>query len=510
MPRQPRLLRSASTWARRHWIIVAVVVLAAFVAFTGQTAWAADAPVRINQTVPPATPEQPVPPPAEPTPRPDDNNDGDSGGATAAPPAASTEQAAPAAPAGGETAPAQPAPATGKTGTVGPAAINVRGGPGATFPVIGKLTRGVTVNVLGRNAAGDWLYICCLPGTQTNGWVSAPLISPAFAAADLPVVADDGALAAAPAQPSTEPAAPASGEAAPAEPAPASGKTGTVDPAAINVRGGPGTTFPVIGKLTRGVTVNVLGRNAAGDWLYICCLPGTQTNGWVSAPLITPAFAAADLPVVADDGTPAAAQPGAEPAAPAGGDAARAEPAPAGGKSATVTATVLNVRGGPGTTFPVIGKLKIGDAVTALGRNAAGDWLYICCLTGTETKGWVSAEYISPAFAAADLPVVADDGTPVAAAEGGAAPAAGGTTGTVTALVLNVREGPGTTFPIIGKLPMGASIAVQGRNAAGDWLYMCCVPATETKGWVSAAYVEPVFAPEALPALADDGTPVQP
>ena len=224
--------------------------------------------------------------------------------------------------------------------------------------------------------------------------------------------------------------------------------------------------------------------------------PAPKQSGWVSAEFISPAFAAAELPVLADDGTPAAAptQPGTEPALMVG-------------KTATVTATVLNVRGGPGTTFPVVGKLKGDAAITVLGRNAAGDWLSMCCVPATKTKGWVSAEFISPAFADADLPVVANDGTPGAASESAAMTATGGVTGTVTAPVLNVRAGPGTTNPVVGKLPMGSVIDVQGRNTAGDWLYMCCVPTTETKGWVSAEYVEPVFPPEALPALNDDGTP---
>jgi N-acetylmuramoyl-L-alanine amidase len=311
--------------------------------------------------------------------------------------------------------------------------------------------------------------------------------------------ADGGSATTPPAATGQTPPPAASGEAA-------TGPTATVTAPVLNLRSGPGTSFAVAGKLKSGDTLTVLGRNAAGDWLYVCCLPDTETRGWVSAEFVTPAFAAADLPALADDGTP-----GAAPAPPAAESAPPAvAPAPALGKTATVTATVLNVRAGPGTTFSVIGKLRNGATVDVQGRNAGGDWLYMCCVPATETRGWVSAEYVSPAFASTDLPEVADDGTPGAGSEAGAVSTTEGVTGTVTATVLNVRAAPGTTNPVVGKLRMGSVIGVQGRNAASDWLYMCCVPATETKGWVSAEYIAPVFPPEALPPLNDDGTPAAP
>jgi hypothetical protein len=50
----------------------------------------------------------------------------------------------------------------------------------------------------------------------------------------------------------------------------------------VNVRGGPGTTYPVIGGLTPKQTVLVTGKNEAGDW-WAVDLDG-QT-GWVFAEL---------------------------------------------------------------------------------------------------------------------------------------------------------------------------------------------------------------------------------
>ena len=75
----------------------------------------------------------------------------------------------------------------------------------------------------------------------------------------------------------------------------------------------------------------------------------------------------------------------------------------------------LNVRSGPSTDDAVLGKLRGSDTVTVLGRNAGGDWLYICCIGTPPANGWVSAQFITPAFAAGDLPEVGSDGQPGAA-----------------------------------------------------------------------------------------------
>lgn len=54
---------------------------------------------------------------------------------------------------------------------------------------------------------------------------------------------------------------------------------------AVNVRGGPGTAYPVIGGLAAGQTVTITGKNAAGDWWQVCCV--NQREGWVAASVVT-------------------------------------------------------------------------------------------------------------------------------------------------------------------------------------------------------------------------------
>jgi hypothetical protein len=53
----------------------------------------------------------------------------------------------------------------------------------------------------------------------------------------------------------------------------------------------------------------------------------------------------------------------------------------------------LNVRVGPGLSFAVFAVLEAGQTYTTIGRNAAADWLQICCV-GANQPGWVSADWV--------------------------------------------------------------------------------------------------------------------
>lgn len=70
---------------------------------------------------------------------------------------------------------------------------------------------------------------------------------------------------------------------------------------------------------------------------------------------------------------------------------------------ALVTNDTLNIRSGPGTSYPIVGGLKRGDEVTVTGRNKAGTWLAI--ITDEGAEGWVYADYTSVDRAVESLPV---------------------------------------------------------------------------------------------------------
>jgi uncharacterized protein YraI len=49
--------------------------------------------------------------------------------------------------------------------------------------------------------------------------------------------------------------------------------------ALVNIRGGPATTFELLGAATQGQAFSVTGRNAQGDWWQICCV--NNQAGWI-------------------------------------------------------------------------------------------------------------------------------------------------------------------------------------------------------------------------------------
>ena len=55
----------------------------------------------------------------------------------------------------------------------------------------------------------------------------------------------------------------------------------------INVRSGPSTDYPIIGKLLAGQQVPALGKSPGGDWVQISYPQGLGGVGWVYAYLVT-------------------------------------------------------------------------------------------------------------------------------------------------------------------------------------------------------------------------------
>lgn len=229
--------------------------LAAAILWGGAQAWAADGRPEHRQTIPPpptATPTPqpptPTPRPPRPTPRPETNQ----GGASVSTPAQ-------------ESSPSLQ-PATVLTATVNVVTLNVRQGPGTTFPVIGRLTQGTTVTLQARNPNNDWLKICCVSDAQTQGWVSAQFLNPRYTEEELALLPIEGD--------------------APASQRPANAPIGAVSAPVLNIRAEPSTDSEILGKFVSGTAVSLLGRNVDGDWWLVCCLRD-EVTGWVAARFIT-------------------------------------------------------------------------------------------------------------------------------------------------------------------------------------------------------------------------------
>ena len=67
-----------------------------------------------------------------------------------------------------------PTPAAPKAKIGGEGQVNVRSGPGTTYPEIGQVATGSELELIAKNAAGDWYQICCVDGEPA--WVVARLV----------------------------------------------------------------------------------------------------------------------------------------------------------------------------------------------------------------------------------------------------------------------------------------------------------------------------------------------
>ncbi|WP_170029997.1 SH3 domain-containing protein [Mesobacillus jeotgali] len=204
----------------------------------------------------------------------------------------------------------------------------------------------------------------------------------------------------------------------------------------LNVRTGPGLSYPVSGSVKKGEKFSIVKEE--GDWIQISL--GGSKKGWVAQ-----WFTSKE-----------AAKTAASPASPAVSQNTKA--------SGSITVNGLRVRKGPGTNHQVIGSFNSGQAVEILGFS--GNWAEV---RTNNIRGWVSKEYISvKETKAAEAP-----------------PASAKTSGTVTATSLNVREKPSLNSGKIGQLTYGAAVTVHSQS--NGWAE---ITFAGKSAWVSAEYLK--------------------
>ncbi len=109
------------------------------------------------------------------------------------------------------------------------------------------------------------------------------------------------------------------------------------------------------------------------------------SSGALAAPEVT-AAEPTDTPEAIDTAAPMAASPPTDTPQPT------STPAPAAAKAA-------NIRGGPGTDYPIIGGVKAGEELAIVEQTSSGDWYHLA------SGGWISAPLV--AAAPRGLPVAA-------------------------------------------------------------------------------------------------------
>jgi uncharacterized protein YgiM (DUF1202 family) len=199
-----------------------------------------------------------------------------------------------------------------------------------------------------------------------------------------------------------------------------------------------------------------------------------------------------------------------------------------GEESAPLTGIVmisrLNLREGPGTHFEIVDVVRRGDKLTVLEQQQECAWLQVT--TPAQLTGWVAGKYVS-LNAACDALATSSTATPTAptitptapTATLTATPATSAATSTgepdaaetptptenltaaavVRILGLNLRDGPGTDYPILDDLQQGDVLEVTGQFGECAWLQV--ITPDGSKGWVSGAahYVTFDFSCEGIP-----------
>lgn len=148
----------------------------------------------------------------------------------------------------------------------------------------------------------------------------------------------------------------------------------------LNVRSEPSTASASLGMLDAFSRVQVVAKDAGGNWYQVLYAAGPQGMGWVRAQYV-------QVPSPEDVPPLAGAQ---------------------SGPSGTVTQQV-NVRSGPGTSFNALGTLNPQDSVTLTGKNPEGTWLQIAFSAGEGGLAWIAAGYVQSG-ATAGLPIIGEQG----------------------------------------------------------------------------------------------------
>jgi N-acetylmuramoyl-L-alanine amidase len=196
----------------------------------------------------------------------------------------------------------------------------------------------------------------------------------------------------------------------------------TISVSTLNVRTGPGLSFPVLSKVHRGEEYKIVEKQK--DWYKV------ETNsgeGWVAEWLV------------------------------------HVEPSVSGDSSThegQVNSDGLRVRKGPSTSDGVVTVLQNGDSVTVTDED--GEWLLV---ESGSTRGWVHREYISGTT------------TPAKNSEN--------KQGIITDNALNIRTSPSLQSSVLGVLNKGDLVEVTG--SVSGWYE---IRFGGGKAWVSESYVE--------------------
>ncbi|SFF99373.1 N-acetylmuramoyl-L-alanine amidase [Desulfotomaculum arcticum] len=290
--------------------------------------------------------------------------------------------------------------------TVTGSTVNVRSGPDTVSAIVAKVNKNEQYNVVDKR--GDWFKI---NANGADGWIAGWLVkaeSVPDEAVSHAVVKTDG----------------------------------------LNVRSGPGTTYNVVNQIKAGSVLEVISNS--NDW-YKVKLPDGNT-GWVAGWLVTIEKTVNQEP---------AQQPAEQPPAAIPQQSQSQQPTVI--KQATLTASNVNVREGPGTSYKAVAKVNSGEKYNVAAVN--GQWLKISLPGGK--SGWIAGWLASVTNITAEQPSSTPQQPSQSPSQQQQPPQGDSMLAVVNGSNVNVRGGPGTTHGVISQVSRGQKLGV--IESTGDW-----------------------------------------
>ena len=158
-----------------------------------------------------------------------------------------------------------------------------------------------------------------------------------------------------------------------------------------------------------------------------------------------------------------------------------------------LTTTIVNARSGPDVSFDLIMMYPHASTVVTLGRNEAGDWLFVREIE-SGVEAWVTTTYVSLPTGFDIFSLQVQGASPVQNIEQAqqveAQASSGGAAGFgKTISLLNVRSGAGSDKASINGIDVNVRVVIEGRNRFGDWILIHNTDET-IRGWVASRYVD--------------------
>ena len=312
----------------------------------------------------------------------------------------------------------------GPVATTTPAIMNVRAGPGLDYEILTTVTKGTQATIIGIGPNSQW-YMVTLDDLDRPAWLYASLTTvngflggvKQYTLAELNgyTYTEVGGTDTCGAYPYA-----------------------ITTPAVMNVRNGPGLSYDIVTTVVQGTRADIIGIGPLDEW-FMVRLAGLDEPAWIYRGLTTVVGSLTGV--------------------------RRVDPGQ-GGQPNVVTnverpvavtyPSLVNIRVGPGLTYPVLKTARQGTRAEIIGLSPDENW-YLVEIDGMSQLGWIRE----------DLTVLVgnlQDVKRITTAELAMLPVA--IVGTPT---LNVRTGPGLGYPLVTTISEGTWAQIVGVNAQTDW-----------------------------------------